>query len=48
MTYSATMMMATIAMTVSIAGLQATTQNRTTELLGSGEARQGSGHALKE
>ncbi len=42
------MMIATIAMTVSIAGLQATTQNRMTELLGSGEAGQGLGHALKE
>jgi hypothetical protein len=42
------MMMATIAMTVSIAGLQAMTQNRMTELLGSGEAGQGLSHALKE
>jgi hypothetical protein len=37
------MMIATIAMTVSIAGLQAKTQNRMTELLGSGGAGQGSG-----
>jgi hypothetical protein len=45
MMYSATRMMATMMMTVSMPGLQAATQNRMTELLGSGEGGQGSGHA---
>jgi hypothetical protein len=35
-------------MRVSMPGLQAATQNRMTELLGSGEAGQGSGHAYAD
>jgi hypothetical protein len=48
MKYSATRMIATMMMRVSMPGLQAATQNRMTELLGSGEAGQGSGHAYAD
>jgi hypothetical protein len=48
MMYSATRMMATMMMTVSIAEPPSHDANRMTELLGSGEAGQGTGHAPRE